>query len=143
MREAQVHIKDGHIQERTSLAQLFSGLSDGEYAVRLVKHRQTTLRLSNFFHGIMVPEIYQAMQTGGWMGITDHKNAKMYVCSKFLQCEVMNTNTGETETYTCHTDALEADEWPLFIDKVKEWAAAEFNLSFSKPLNAKTLNTNR
>lgn len=121
-------ITNGKVADRDSLAKLFKGLRDGRWSLKLTQHRSEVQRLNAIFHGLVVPGVYDGLISNNYQGIHDQKDAKMFICSKFLVRSAMNMNTGEQESFVGHTDSLEADEWNMLIEKAIEWCELELGI---------------
>lgn len=107
-------------------------LKDGTYTLTIEKwFSQRTSPQNRYFHGIVVPLVFDGLVQAGFNEVKDTEDAKIVLKGLFLKKKI--SNGIETFEMIQDTHKLTTEEMAEFIDEVIMWAAVYLSITIPAP----------
>lgn len=127
------HIRDKKITNPTVVRKYFSMLKDGCYQITIRVRRKRSLPQNSYFHGVMLPLVFDGLRDAGFDEVMDHEDAKLIIKNLFLKVNIVSKETGLVVEHIRKTSSLSTTEFNELIDQVIKWAAEYLMIQIPYP----------
>lgn len=132
MPEFLAHVLDGKIVNALDARRIFSQLKDGHYIVRITSKKPRSLGQNAYFHGVVLPILFEGFRAAGFDDVDDHETAKQAVKNLFAKKWISGTGGLGVEIIQ-PTSRMTTVEFQEFIDKVIKFGAEYLNVQIPYP----------
>lgn len=132
MAQFMAHVIGGKIVNALDARTVFSKLKDGHYVVKITAQRQRSLSQNAYFHGVVLPIVYEGLRDAGFDDVADEEDAKEVVKNLFARKWIPNGDGLGIETVQ-PTHKMTTVEFSQFIDKIIKWGAEFLNIQIPYP----------
>ena len=133
VRQFLLSVISGKITNPFPLRKAIAMLPDGWYMFKIEPKTKRSTSQNAYFHGVVVPLVYQGLKDAGFDEIEDHEDAKMVVKSLFLERIIPDRRTGEGIKTIRNTHTLTTVEFSEFVDKIIKWASEYLGVQIPLP----------
>jgi len=125
-------IKNGVINN-PSVWRKYTSKANGHYIVQLIEQNKRSSQVNRYFHGVMVPIVFDGLVSMGFDEVKTLDDAKMVIKALFCKRSIVNHETGETIEIIKDTSALTKAEFNELIEKVIKWGAEYLGIQIPFP----------
>lgn len=128
--------KEGQLQNRTGLVNLFRSLKNGTYEISVTHISKRSNQQNRYLHGLLIPEFRKALNSVGYNEVKTDEQAKLIMKSMFLTKSFSRQNEDnviEKVHYVQDTSALSKEEMRVLIEEVISFAAENMNYQIPYP----------
>jgi hypothetical protein len=125
-REAYISIEDGTVSNKRTMRNLFLGLPDGRYEIRIESKNHRTLSQNRYYFGVVVPLVKEGLiELGHEVSMEETHD---FLRSKFNYLEIVDENTGQVERIPKSTTGLTKQGFSNYIERIQQFAAEFLNI---------------
>src|SRR5690606_37023707 len=135
-----IHIRDGHIMNKSAVKKMFDELTDGRYLTTVESKTNRSLPQNAFLHGVLIPEFRAALNSVGYDEVKTDAQAKEIMKAMFCKRQVTNKETGEVLEYIQNTSDMTREEMSILYDEVIKFCAENMNHIIPYPNEILTIN---
>lgn len=124
---------NGNIANVEIVKRAFSNLRDGNYQVKITAQRQRSHDQNSYFHGVVLPVVFEGLRDAGYDDIQDEDDAKDFVKDLFSRRSMVDPVSGELTSRVVPTHKLTTLEFSEMIEKIIRWGAEWLNIQIPYP----------
>jgi len=134
MREIAAYIENGKIANKKHVKELFEGLPDGRYRVRLDARKRRSNKQNAYYHAIVCSMVAEGLRENGYREVTDSEIAHKILSGRFLKRRLIDEDTGEVlSEWTESTTKLSTKEFEEYLDQCRQFAAEYLGIPIPLP----------
>lgn len=128
-----LHIKDSAITNKVKVRQVFTGLKDGKYLVRVDVFKKRTLPQNAYYHGVVVPMVREGLYNIGYNEVKTNEDAHEILKHLFLKKKMVNEKNGDEITLASSTAELKTVEFNVYLEEIWQWASDYLGIVIPAP----------
>lgn len=125
-------INAGGIVNETDFRRVLARLRDGHYVMKITAKRQRSLSQNAYFHGVVLPLVFEGLRDAGFDDVDDEETAKMVVKNLFAKKWIHNAD-GVGIEYVQDTHKMTTVEFSEFIDKIIKFGVEFLGIQIPYP----------
>lgn len=127
------YIRNSKITNPKVIRQAFDELKDGRYSMEILGENKRSPGQNGYFHGVLVPLVYEGLRDIGWNDIKTKEDAKLVIKTLFLKRKITNPESGDVIEVIKDTRDLTTGDMTQLIEDVIQWGAEYLGIRIPPP----------
>lgn len=133
MRELVIDMSNNSILNMDEFKQLFYGLKNGKYYLKLKDYRKRSIPQNRYYRGVVVPLVREGLYEAGYDEVKTNDDAHEVLKGLFHKKNVVNKLTGDVITTVLSTTEFTIPEFEKYIETICKWAAEYLGVIIPAP----------
>lgn len=133
MNEFILHIEAGQISNLKKAREVFGGLRDGKYLVKIQPIKRRTLSQNAYYWKVVVPMVKDGLRAAGYFEIKSNEDAHEVLKHLFLKKKTIYETGGKPIKVPGSTAGLPTKAFNEYLEHITQWAVEYLNIQIPQP----------
>lgn len=128
-----IYISNGTITNKKAIRNVFEGLKDGRYLVKIESNKTRSSPQNRYYFGCVLPLVKDGLIEIGYREISNNEQVHELMKFMFLKKNIVNEITGEVIETVGSTTGLSTIEFNEYIDRIAQFSAEMLGVVIPEP----------